>query len=293
MIEVKNLIKKYGNQLALNNVSLLFPSRGVIGLLGENGAGKSTLMKILNGSLIPDTGVVLFDDHNIYKERKNIMNKIGYLPEDNPIYPDLYVLEYLTFFAEMYSVKKYRERISEVVEIVGLRKELHKKAGELSKGYKQRLGLATAILHDPEFLILDEPTNGFDPKQIVEIRALIKKLGESKLILISTHILQEAEAMCDEIIVLEKGKILQFNTLKKLKSVKNNFFVELVLKDIPSSFEFFLHPDILDFEVLSDKIILQGRNESLPEIIFNIAVKEKLNVLELKVIESGLKQLFD
>jgi ABC-2 type transport system ATP-binding protein len=213
-IEVKDISKSYGAQRALDAVSFSVSKGEIVGFLGPNGAGKSTLMKILTTFLNTDEGIAQVNGHNVASEQKAVQKSVGYLPEHNPLYLDLYVREYLAFNADIYKVGK--QRIEEVIQLTGLTPEAHKKIGELSKGYRQRVGLATALLHDPEVLILDEPTTGLDPNQIVEIRELIRSIGKNKTVFLSTHIMQEVEAICDRIIIINNGKIV---TDKKLKNI--------------------------------------------------------------------------
>lgn len=213
-IEVKDISKSYGAQKALNNVSFSVKKGEIVGFLGPNGAGKSTLMKILTTFLIADEGTASVNGHDVTTEEKAVQKSVGYLPEHNPLYLDLYVREYLAFNADVYKVAK--SRIEEVIQLTGLTPEAHKKIGSLSKGYRQRVGLATALLHDPEVLILDEPTTGLDPNQLVEIRDLIKNIGKDKTVFLSTHIMQEVEAICDRVIIINKGEIV---TDKKLNNL--------------------------------------------------------------------------
>ncbi|WP_417369134.1 gliding motility-associated ABC transporter ATP-binding subunit GldA [Flavobacterium beibuense] len=213
-IEVKDISKSYGAQKALNNVSFSVKKGEIVGFLGPNGAGKSTLMKILTTFLIADEGTASVNGHDVTTEEKAVQKSVGYLPEHNPLYLDLYVREYLAFNADVYKVAK--SRIEEVIQLTGLIPEAHKKIGSLSKGYRQRVGLATALLHDPEVLILDEPTTGLDPNQLVEIRDLIKNIGKDKTVFLSTHIMQEVEAICDRVIIINKGEIV---TDKKLNNL--------------------------------------------------------------------------
>jgi ABC-2 type transport system ATP-binding protein len=213
-IEVQQLSKSYGSEKALKNVSFSIGSGEVVGFLGPNGAGKSTLMRILTTYLSPDEGRALVNGHDVKAEPMKVKGSVGYLPENNPLYSDLYVKEYLSFQCGIH--KTGRQRIDEVVEQVGLRDHASKKISQLSKGYKQRVGLAAALLHDPEVLILDEPTTGLDPNQLAEIRELIREIGKTKTILLSTHIMQEVEAMCDRVLIINKGTLV---TDKKLKDL--------------------------------------------------------------------------
>lgn len=228
-ISVQNISKSYGSQLVLNEVSFNAKKGEIIGFLGPNGAGKSTTMKIITGFLVADKGQVFITDEEVYLNSTITKSKIGYLPEQNPLYLDMYVQEYLEFQAKL--KKESKASIPVVIEKVGLTEEKHKKIGQLSKGYQQRVGLAAAILHNPEVLILDEPTTGLDPNQLREIRSLIKMLGKEKTILLSTHIMQEVEAICDRVIIINKGEILFDKPLHELK----NKSLETLFEEITSS----------------------------------------------------------
>jgi ABC-2 type transport system ATP-binding protein len=213
-IEVSNISKSYGAQKALDQVSFSVKKGEIVGFLGPNGAGKSTLMKILTTYINADEGQASVNGNDVNDNPKAVQQSVGYLPEHNPLYLDLYIREYLEFNAGVYKVSK--ARIDEVIELTGLTPEKHKKIGQLSKGYRQRVGLATALLHNPDVLILDEPTTGLDPNQLVEIRRVIKNAGKDKTVFLSTHILQEVEAICDRVIIIDKGKIVTDKKLDKL-----------------------------------------------------------------------------
>jgi ABC-2 type transport system ATP-binding protein len=215
-IVVKELTKFFDKQIAVNNISFEAHPGRILGFLGPNGAGKSTTMKMITGFLSPNHGEIFVAGINTKLENINAKQKIGYLPESNPLYYDMYVKEYLSFIGEIYGIKNLSNRIIEVIEATGLQKEQHKQIGQLSKGYKQRVGLAQAIIHNPEVLILDEPTSGLDPNQLIEIRNLIKELGKTKTVILSTHIMQEVEAICDDVIIINKGKIVANSSLKEL-----------------------------------------------------------------------------
>ena len=217
-VEMKNITKKFGDFVANDNISLTIQKGEVHALLGENGAGKSTTMKIITGTLPPDQGEVVIRDMPSIEYQKEIRKIIGYLPEHNPLYLEMYIREYLSYVAGLYKInrKSSRSRIQEIIELTGLQIERHKKIGNLSKGYKQRVGLAQALIHDPDVLILDEPTSGLDPNQIIEIRNLISEVGKEKTIMLSTHIMQEVEAMCDRVIIINKGKIVADGSTKRL-----------------------------------------------------------------------------
>ena len=207
-IEVKHLFKYYGDQAAVKDVSFTVNSGEIVGFLGPNGAGKSTSMKVITGFIPASSGEVKVCGMPVSVDSLETREKIGYLPEHNPLYLDMYVKEYLTFVGNIYKVKNVKERVEEMIKAVGLEVEQFKKIGQLSKGYRQRVGLAQAIIHDPEVLILDEPTSGLDPNQLVEIRELIKKIGKEKTVMLSTHIMQEVEAICDRVIIINKGEIV-------------------------------------------------------------------------------------
>ena len=219
-IEVKNLTKIYGSQIAVNNISFSLKKGEILGFLGPNGAGKSTTMKILVGFINANSGEAYLNELPISVGSLDTKKLVGYLPEHNPLYLEMYVKEYLAFVGEMYGLKGelLREKVDKVIEMVGLSPEKSKKIEQLSKGYRQRVGLAQALIHDPEVLILDEPTNGLEPNQLVEIRKLIKEVGKNKTIILSTHIMQEVEAICDRVIIINKGKLVADDTLENLKS---------------------------------------------------------------------------
>lgn len=219
-VSVSKLSKNYGTQKAVNDISFSIGKGEIVGFLGPNGAGKSTTMKMITGYLEPDAGTVSVSGIDPAADPVGSKSKIGYLPEANPLYYDMYVREYLVFTAGIYGLRNAAERTEEIIRTVGLLSEANKKIGQLSKGYKQRTGLAAALIHDPEVLILDEPTSGLDPNQIIEIRNVIKSFSENKTVLFSSHILQEVEALCDRVIIINKGNIVADDSLKNLQ--KNN-----------------------------------------------------------------------
>jgi len=224
-IEVNNISKSYGVQKALDNVSFSIQKGEIVGFLGPNGAGKSTLMKILTTYIAADEGSAKVNGFDVDSQAKAVQQSIGYLPEHNPLYLDLYVREYLAFNADVYKVAK--TRIEEVIQLTGLSNESHKKIGQLSKGYRQRVGLANALLHNPDVLILDEPTTGLDPNQLVEIRNVIKNVGKDKTVFLSTHIMQEVEAICDRVIIINNGKIVADKKLDNLISAEATQIIEV------------------------------------------------------------------
>jgi ABC-2 type transport system ATP-binding protein len=221
-IVVDHVTKVFSGQAALNDVNLRVPSGQVLGLLGPNGAGKSTLMRLICGFLPPNSGRLDVCGFNVDEEPLETKSRIGYLPESNPLPEEMYIREYLIFVAGIYKLSDIREKVEEVIEQVGLSPEVHKKIGELSKGYRQRVGLAAAIIHKPEVLILDEPTSGLDPNQLVEIRSLIKAIGEERTVMLSTHIMQEVEAMCDRVVMIKKGEIVADEKLSDLVKSKGS-----------------------------------------------------------------------
>lgn len=225
-IKVKALSKTYGTQKAVDEISFEASPGRILGFLGPNGAGKSTTMKMLTCYLPQTTGEATVCGFNIASQSLEVRKRIGYLPESNPLYQEMYVKEFLSYVANIYHILKIKERVNEVILATGLEKEQHKKIGELSKGYKQRVGLAQAIIHNPDVLILDEPTSGLDPNQLIEIRKLIKELGKTKTVILSTHIMQEVEAICDDVIIINKGKIVAYDSLENLLAKHNEKSLE-------------------------------------------------------------------
>lgn len=290
-IQVNSVTKSYGTQLALKEVSFSANKGEIIGLLGPNGAGKSTIMKIITGYILPTKGAVYVSGIDILKSPIEAKAKIGYLPEQNPLYQEMYVKEYLEFQASILKVAK--ETIITVIETVGLTPEMHKKIGQLSKGYQQRVGIAAAIIHNPEVLILDEPTTGLDPNQLQEIRTLIKKLGKEKTILLSTHIMQEVEALCDRVIIIKKGELLIDESIKKLKG--NNEQIIEVTFDYKIEEQFIQRlPNIISFKNNFDNTwyITFDSSEDMRGVIFDFAHDNGLKILELNSKSQSLETLF-
>jgi ABC-2 type transport system ATP-binding protein len=231
-IEVKNLTKIYGEQKAVNNISFTVNKGEIVGFLGPNGAGKSTTMKIITGYLQPDEGSATVCGIDVKTSPLEAKARIGYLPEANPLYYDMYIREYLDFIADIHGVKNRKDKIDAVIKTVGLTLESKKRIGQLSKGYKQRVGLAAALIHDPQVLILDEPTTGLDPNQIIEIREVIKTLGQNKTVLFSSHILQEVEAICDRVIIINRGVMVANDKLSNLRlQSQNNQLLKVTFKE--------------------------------------------------------------
>ena len=290
-IEVNSVTKSYGNQLALNEISFSANKGEIIGFLGPNGAGKSTMMKIITGFISPTKGTVFVSGINVLKNPKKTKAKIGYLPEQNPLYHEMYVKEYLQFQASIFKVSK--ETISTVIKTVGLTPEAHKKISQLSKGYQQRVGIAAAIIHNPEVLVLDEPTTGLDPNQIQEIRTLIKKLGKEKTILFSTHIMQEVEAVCDRVIIIKKGELLIDKSIEELK--ENNEQIIEVTFDYKIEEQFIQRlPNILSLKNNFDNTwyITFNSSEDMRGVIFDFAKENGLKILELNSKNQSLEALF-
>jgi ABC-2 type transport system ATP-binding protein len=293
-IEVKNLLKEYGEQKAVNNISFKVEKGEIVGFLGPNGAGKSTTMKIITGYLPQTGGEAFVSGINVNEDPLATKKKIGYLPEANALYYDMYVREYLGLIAELHKVKSQKSKIEDVIALTGLKVESKKKIGQLSKGYKQRVGLAAALIHDPEVLILDEPTSGLDPNQIIEIREVIKQQGKNKTVLFSSHILQEVEAMCDRVIIINKGQLVADDKLTTLrKSSGNTTKVILELKEIIDEevmFSFFgkeatsLSPTTWKFET-SDP-------ERTKKQILQFTLEKNLNVVSLQSETTNLEDVF-
>ncbi len=295
-VEIKDLIKVYGKQKALNNISLNIAKGEVVGLLGPNGAGKSTLMKIITAYIPATSGSVMVNTKNVDDYPLEIRRSIGYLPENNPLYLDMYVKEYLSFVLKMYPVNfKIKNRVDEMIEITGLGREQNKKIGSLSKGYRQRVGLAQALIHDPEILILDEPTSGLDPNQLIEIRSIISELGREKTIILSTHIMQEVEAVCNRVIIIDQGKIVADDSTQNLSRITGASmrfeveFKEKINKSKLSNMSF-----VASLENSQGNVWLIGSkdNRDIREDIFKFAVENNYNVLSLSQSESSMEDVF-
>lgn len=291
-IEVNNLVKIYGEQKAVNGISFKVNKGEIVGFLGPNGAGKSTTMKMITGYLQPSGGEALVCNIKVNDQSTETKQKIGYLPESNALYYDMYVREYLGFIAEVHHIQNPKSKIENVIEQVGLTPEAHKKIAQLSKGYKQRVGLAAALIHDPEVLILDEPTSGLDPNQIVEIRNVIKELGKNKTVLFSSHIMQEVQALCERVIIINKGTIVADDKLSNLQTGNITQTVQVSFKEALEAAwlerlqgsKTVTKIDTNSWEIESDDA------EGLRKQILAMAIEHNLNIVSL---QSGSKSLED
>lgn len=291
-IEVQNISKSYGAQKALDNVTFSVKKGEIVGFLGPNGAGKSTLMKILTTYINADEGTAKVNGNDVTLNPKAVQLSVGYLAEHNPLYLDLYVREYLSFNADVYRVAK--SRIEEVIQLTGLTSESHKKIGELSKGYRQRVGLATALLHNPDVLILDEPTTGLDPNQLVEIRNVIKNVGKNKTVFLSTHIMQEVEAICDRVIIINNGKIVTDKKLDKLISEIKEQVIEVEFDKVIENTLFSKLSGLKAFKNTHDKVwelTFKTENDCRP-IVFDFAQENGLKTLQLNLKSKNLEEIF-
>ncbi|MCB0399501.1 MAG: gliding motility-associated ABC transporter ATP-binding subunit GldA [Winogradskyella sp.] len=290
-IEVNNISKLYKDQKALNNVSFKVNDAEIVGFLGPNGAGKSTMMKILTTYIEASEGDAKVNGFDVATDKKNVQKSVGYLPEHNPLYTDLYVREYLNFNANVYGTPK--SRIDEVIELTGLSPEAHKKIGQLSKGYRQRVGLANALLHNPDVLILDEPTTGLDPNQLVDIRNLIRNIGKEKTIFLSTHIMQEVEAMCDRVIIINKGEVVADKYLKDLREGQEQ--VIIVEFDYRVEDTFLLRLPKVSAVKNTDGFIYEitfSTKEDMRSHVFDFAHDNELKILQLNQKNASLESLF-
>ncbi len=299
-IVVKNLTKRYGPQRAIDNISFEVKTGEILGFLGPNGAGKTTTMKAITSYMSPSEGDITIGNYSVLTDQEQIKKTIGYLPEHNSLYQEMPVIDYLKYVAELQRIKpeKIKERILEMVNICGLEGEKHKKISELSKGYRQRVGLAQALIHDPEVLILDEPTTGLDPNQIVEIRELIKKIGREKTVILSSHILAEVEATCDRILIINKGKIVANGTSEELrKAEKGNEIVKITIEDADINEAVKALQELPTVEMVDttggDFIEVQSRTgKSSKRDIFKLCVDKGWVLTQITPIETKLEDVF-
>lgn len=291
-IAIQNISKSYGTQKALDSISFSINKGEIVGFLGPNGAGKSTLMKILTTYLTADEGNAKVNGFDVSSQQKDVQLSIGYLPEHNPLYLDLYVREYLAFNADVYKVAKFR--IEEVIQLTGLTSESHKKIGQLSKGYRQRLGLANALLHNPDVLILDEPTTGLDPNQLVEIRNVIKNAGKDKTVFLSTHIMQEVEAICDRVIIIDKGKIVADKQLEKLISESATQIIEVEFDQKVNETQIATIENISSYSNIDGAIweLTFATDKDMRPVVFDFATANGLKTLQLNQKNKNLETVF-
>ncbi len=292
-IKVEKVSKSYGTQKALQEISFEIKKGEIVGFLGPNGAGKTTLMKILTGSITPTSGVVKICNRNVLDSPIETKRKIGYLPEHNPLYLEMYVKEYLKFAANIHGIMN--EQVDEIIKKTGLKNEQHKSISALSKGYRQRVGLAQALIHQPEVLILDEPSTGLDPNQRVEIRSLIKEVGQEKTVMLSTHIIQEIEAICDRVIIINKGKIVADKSIEELQSLTQK--KKIITVEFNQSVN---KKDLLEIKNVTEAIQLKGNRYQiiseakfdLRSVLFQFAVAHNITVLQINVEEEKLETIF-
>jgi ABC-2 type transport system ATP-binding protein len=292
-IEVKNLFKYYGEQAAVRDVSFSVNKGEIVAFLGPNGAGKSTTMKIMTGYIPASSGEVYIGGIKVDVDELKTRQMIGYLPENNPLYVDMYVREYLEFVGRIYKVKNLKSRVAEMVNAVGLDVEQNKKIGALSKGYRQRVGLAQAIIHDPEVLILDEPTTGLDPNQLVEIRELIRQIGKQKTVLLSTHIMQEVEAICDRVIILSKGQIVANDKAKTLQQELEHQTVYVEFDSAVTKSQLSKIPNVSKVESLEKGWLIESvSTDDLRKSVAQYAQQQNWLILTLNIEQKSLEEVF-
>ncbi len=294
-IRITQVSKFYGTQKALDQVSFEIGTGELVGFLGPNGAGKSTLMKIITGYLAADEGSVEINGELVETRNISIRSQIGYLPENNPLYPDLYVREYLEMVAGFYQLHNKKEQVMKMVELTGLKNEQHKKIGQLSKGYRQRVGLAQALIHDPSVLILDEPTTGLDPNQLEEIRQLIRTISQNKTVMLSTHIMQEVEAVCSRVVIVNKGRLVADGTIDQLKAGqfarKQTVFVEFDKVVDPEKLRKI--EGLASLETISSTtFMIESEKSDLRPVLFQFAVQNQLVLLTMKEQQRSLENVF-
>ena len=296
-IVVENVSKKYGSLLALNNISFNIKSGEIVGFIGPNGAGKTTAMRVICGIIAPDEGKVRVKDYDVVDNSVDVKRLIGYLPENNPLYNDLFIKEYLHYLAGIYKLgREAGSRIDETIMLTGLKSEINKKIGELSKGFRQRVGLAQAILHNPDILILDEPTSGLDPNQIIEIRNLIYELGKKKTILLSTHIMQEVEAICDRVIIINNGEIIADDKAKNLQSYgkRSSYTIHVEFSNPVDESALLEISGIEKIKFVNNCscLIQTTQSKDIRPEIFKFAVDNNLTVLSLHKKDKSLEEVF-
>ena len=293
-IEVQHLTKIYGTQKAVDDISFSITKGEIVGFLGPNGAGKSTTMKIIACYTLPTSGTVFVNNYDIFEHSLKLRQHIGYLPEQNPLYEDMYVREYLLFVCRLHKINKQAsKKVEGMIELTGLGIEAHKKIGELSKGYKQRVGLAQSLIHDPQILILDEPTSGLDPNQVVDIRNLIKEIGKTRTIILSSHIMQEVQAMCNRVIIINKGTIVADNKTDILLSrFSNQLSLRVTFKNTVKKDELLSIKGVISVEQKEHQWLISSRDQDINENIFAFAVEKKNPVIEVVSESESLERIF-
>lgn len=295
-VEVRNLTKVFQHQKAVNNISFSVKEGEILGFLGPNGAGKSTTMKIATTYLPPTSGKVFINGMDVNKDPLSVRKIIGYLPEHNPLYLDMYVKEYLEFIASLHKITRFtrKHKISDIIDLTGLEREQRKKIGQLSKGYRQRVGLAQAMIHDPEILILDEPTSGLDPNQIIEIRDLIKNFSRQKTVIFSTHILQEVQVMCDRVVIIDKGEIVADDRVENLKDKsKKQYLITAEFETLPDIELLKKIPGINKVEASENKVrIFVNHDVDIRADIFRLASEKNLPLIGLHKEDTSLENIF-
>ena len=293
-IKIKEITKIYGRQKALDKLSFEVNEGEIVGLLGPNGAGKSTLMKILTGYILPDSGRAEINGKDCVEHSLEVKRNLGYLPESNPLYEDMYIAEYLEFVAGVFHLKDRKQRVEEIIEKTGLTKERHKKIGALSKGYRQRVGLAQAFIHNPKVLILDEPTSGLDPNQLIEIRSLIREIGKDKTVLFSSHIMQEVEALCDRVVIINNGRLIADSPTAELQKLwKDKEVITVEFKEAVDVEKIQSIKGVASVK-RQDKLfkITAESGSGIREAIYAFSTRNQLTLIELKAEELKLEDIF-
>lgn len=294
-VQITDLSKRFGSQKAVDQVSFEAKPGEILGFLGPNGAGKSTTMKMITGYLTPTSGEIQVCGFDPVSQPQEVQQKVGYLPEHNPLYKEMYVKEYLQFIGRIHGIQKIKQRIDEMIEITGLEREQHKKIGTLSKGYRQRVGLAQAMLHDPDVLILDEPVTGLDPNQRVDIRNLIKALGQQKTVIFSTHIMQEVQLVCDRVLIINQGKIVANDSIDRLQSrLEDNQLVQVELAETIDAKQWQALSGLEALRQLTEKTweISSVSTSDIRPDLFNFVVNQGWTLLEMKQLEKSVEEVF-
>ena len=293
-ILVKSLTKKYGIQTAVNDISFEIKKGNIVGFLGPNGAGKSTTMKMITGTLPADSGIVEVDEIDVAQNPLEIKKHIGYLPEHNPLYLDMYVHEFLRFCGGIYGMsgRALKSRVEDLVELCGLQKEQNKQIGQLSKGYRQRVGLAQALVHDPSVLILDEPTTGLDPNQIIEIRNLILSISQDKTVLLSTHIMQEVQALCNRAIIIKEGQLVADQAVSELTEEKEKFTIKLELENIADLSIWNIHKDVKNVKLVTETEYLLETTQDIRKEILSWVTQNDVDLVGISLEKGTIEEVF-